>query len=80
MTGPGSLHTSYHGDRNSSPQISQECDAIKWTYYSPLPLQRVWQAQAHVLTCYFFLFLPSAHKHKHHELPSFLNSQSDFIA
>lgn len=60
ITTPGSLHTSRHGDRNSSSQISQE-----WTCYSPLPLPRVWQAQAHVPTCHLLLFLPSAHKHTH---------------
>lgn len=54
MKAPGSLHTSHHGDRNSSPHISQE-----WTYYSPLPLPRVWQAQAHVPTCYLLLFFCS---------------------
>lgn len=39
---------SRQGDRNSTPQISQE-----WTYYSSLPLPRVWQVQAHVPTCFY---------------------------
>lgn len=48
MTAPASLHTSRQGDRNSTPQISQE-----WSYYSSLPLPRVWQVQAHVPTCFY---------------------------
>lgn len=41
----------------------------------PLPLPRIWQAQAHVPTWYLLFFLPSAHKHEHHKLPSFLNTK-----
>lgn len=65
MVAPGSLCTSCHGDRDSFPQTSVERACC-----APLPLPRIWQAQARVPTWYLLFFLLSACKHEHHELPS----------